>query len=89
MIGDSDDETNFLHKSLWTDGQVSKLRKTFPSNSFGNTKLSETQLSKMAQLGEFMPLTPPKMARSLEKLLEIKIILNWANTFQFLYRVRV
>ena len=30
----------------------------------------------MAQLGEFMPLTPPKMARSLEKLLEIKIILN-------------
>ena len=30
----------------------------------------------MAELGEFMHLTPPKMARSLEKLLEIKIILN-------------
>ena len=48
-IGDSNDETNFSHKSLLTtDRQVSGLRKTFANNSSANIKLSKTQLSKIA-----------------------------------------
>ena len=46
-IGDSNDETNFSHKSLLTDRQVSGLRKTF-ANSSTNIELSKTQLSKIA-----------------------------------------
>ena len=33
LIGNSDDETNFSHKLLWTDAQVSKLRQTFSNGS--------------------------------------------------------
>ena len=33
MIGNSDDETNFPHKLLITDRQVSHLRNDFPNNS--------------------------------------------------------
>ena len=47
-IGDSNDETNFSHKSLLTDRQVSGLRKTFANNSSANIRLSKTQLSKIA-----------------------------------------
>ena len=48
------DETNFSHKSLFTNTQVSKVRKTFPNVSSANIKLSKTQLSKMVQIEGFL-----------------------------------
>ena len=47
MIGDSNDETNFPHKLLLTDRQVSNIRKAFSNNSSADIKFSKTQLSKM------------------------------------------
>ena len=51
VIGDFNDETNFPHKLLLNDRQVSRFRKAFPNNSPANIKLSKTQLSNMVQLG--------------------------------------
>ena len=42
VVGDSNDENNFLHKLLLTNIQVSKLRKAFSNNSSVNIKLSKT-----------------------------------------------
>ena len=52
MIGDN--ETNFLHKLLLTNRQVSNLRKAFANNLSADIKLSKTQLSKMIQSGGFL-----------------------------------
>ena len=52
MIGDN--ETDFPHKLLLTNRQVSNLRKTFANNSSADIKLSKTQLSKMMQSGGFL-----------------------------------
>ena len=54
IVGDSDDENNFLHKFLLTNTQVSKLRKAFANNSSANVKSSKTQLHKIVQSGEFL-----------------------------------
>ena len=54
MIGDSNDEDNFLHELLLTNSQVSSIRKKFSNNSSANTKFSKTQLSKMIQSGGFL-----------------------------------
>ena len=54
IISNSDDETNFPHKSSLTDKQVANLRKAFANNSSTNIKLSKTQLSKMIQSGRFI-----------------------------------
>ena len=54
MVGNFNDETNFLHKLLLTNRQVVHLRKTFENNSSVNMKLAKTQLSKMIQLGRFL-----------------------------------
>ena len=51
MIGD---ETNFPHKLLLTDRQVSRSRKAFANNLSGDIKLSKTQLSRIAQSGGFI-----------------------------------
>ena len=51
MVGNSDDETNFLHKLLLTNRQVANLRKAFANYLSTDMKLSKTQLSKMMQLG--------------------------------------
>ena len=40
-------ETNFPHKLLWTNTQVSKIRKAFANGSSANTKFAKPQLSKM------------------------------------------
>ena len=48
IISDSK-ETNFIHKSLRTNGQVSKLHKAFANNSPANMKLSKTRLSEKVQ----------------------------------------
>ena len=52
MIGDNED--NFPHELLLTNRQVPNLRKSFANNSSTDIKLSETQLSKMIQSGEFL-----------------------------------
>ena len=54
VISDCNDETNFLHKLLLTDTQVSRHHKAFASGSSANTKLSKTELSKMVQLVEYL-----------------------------------
>ena len=51
MIGNSDDETNFQHKLLFTNREVANLCKSFANNSSVSTKLSKTQLSKIVQSG--------------------------------------
>ena len=43
MIGDN--ETNFSHKLLLTNRQVSNLRKAFANHLSADIKLSKTQLS--------------------------------------------
>ena len=54
MIGNSDDNTNFPHKLLLTNRQVSSLRKAFAKNTSTDIKLSKIQLSKMIQSGGFL-----------------------------------
>ena len=41
FIANSNDETNFLHKLLLTDTQVSKICKAFANGSAANTKFSK------------------------------------------------
>ena len=52
MIGDN--ETNFPHKLLLTNRQVSNLRKAFANHLSADIKLSKLQLSKMIQSGGFL-----------------------------------
>ena len=47
LIESFNDETNFPHKLLLTDTQVSKIRKAFANGSLANIKFSKTQLSKI------------------------------------------
>ena len=49
LIGNSNYETNFLHKLLLTDTQVSGIRKAFANGSSSNIKFSKTQFSKIIQ----------------------------------------
>ena len=53
MICNSDDETNFPHKLLLANRQVTNLRKAFANQTSTDVKLSKTQLSKMIQLAGF------------------------------------
>ena len=54
IVGDSNDENNFPHKSLLTNTKVSKLRKAFTKNFSVNIKLSKTKLHKIVQSGGFL-----------------------------------
>ena len=47
VVGDSNDENNFLHKLLLTNTQI-------PNNSSSNVKLSKTQLHKIKKSGGFL-----------------------------------
>ena len=49
MIGSSNDETNFPHKLLLTNAQVSKIRKAFANGLSANIKISITKLTEMIQ----------------------------------------
>ena len=49
-----DNKTNFPHKLLLTNRQVSNLRKSFSSHSLTDIKLSKTQLLKIIQSGGFL-----------------------------------
>ena len=65
MVGD--DETNFPHKLLFSNRHVENLHKAFANESSTDTKLSKTQLSKMAQSGRFV-------GRLLDPLLKIALL---------------
>ena len=52
MIGNNG--TNFPHKLLLTNRQVSSFRKSFGNNSSADIKLSKTELSKKIQSGGFL-----------------------------------
>ena len=54
MIGNSDDETNFPHKLLLANRQVTNLHEALANYLSTDIKLSKTQLSKMIQLGGFL-----------------------------------
>ena len=54
MTGSSNYETNFPHRLLLTNTQVSRLCKTFANNASANIKLSRTQLYKIEQSGGFL-----------------------------------
>ena len=49
-----DNETNFPHKLLLTNKQVSNLHQAFVNHSSTDIKLSKAQLSKMIQAGGFL-----------------------------------
>ena len=54
VVGDSNYENNFPHKSLLTNIQVLRLGKAFPNSSSANTKVSKTQFHKIGHLGRFL-----------------------------------
>ena len=54
IIGNSVDNTNFPHKLLLTNRQVSSLLKASAKNTSIDIMLSKTQLSKMIQSGGFL-----------------------------------
>ena len=54
MLGNSDDETNFPHKLLLTNRQVTTLCKAFANYLSTDIKYSKTQLSKMIQSRGFL-----------------------------------
>ena len=54
MIGNSNDESNFPHKLLLTDGEVSSLRKAFANHSSTDIKFLKTQLLKIIQSRGFL-----------------------------------
>ena len=54
MTGNSDDNTNFSHELLLTNGQVANLGKAFAKNTSTDIMLSKTQLSKMIRSGGFL-----------------------------------
>ena len=49
-----DNKTNFLHKLLLTNRQVSNLCKAFVNHLSADIKPSKTKLSKMIQSGRFL-----------------------------------
>ena len=49
-----DNKSNFPHKLLLTNRQVSNLRKAFANHLAADIKLSKTQLFKMIQSGGFL-----------------------------------
>ena len=54
MMSNSNDETNFPHKSLLTNRQVPNLRKYFANYASSDIKLSKSRLSKMIQSEGFL-----------------------------------
>ena len=54
IVGNSDDETNFPHRLLLSNRQVTNLCEAFANHTSTDIKLSKTQLSKMIQLAGFL-----------------------------------
>ena len=53
--GSSNNKTNFRHKLLLANKQVSKIRKAFANGSSAKIRVSKTQLSNFLQLGGYRP----------------------------------
>ena len=51
LIDNSNDESNFSHKLLLTNIEVSKICEAFANDSWANIKFPKIQLSKIVQLG--------------------------------------
>ena len=68
VVGNSNDNTNFLHKLLFTDRQVANIRKAFANNFSTDAKFSKTQLLKMSQSGGFLGNFLSKLAGPLMKV---------------------
>ena len=78
FIASSNDETNFRHKLLLTNTQVSKIRKA--NGSSANMKFSKTQLSKIVQSGGLMGIND--LIAPIKGLLSVpKIIYNKIENF--------
>ena len=77
-----DGETNFLHKLLLTDRQVTNLCKAVSDNSSVDVKLSKTELSKIIKsrrflgrlLGSFLKVGLPLMQNVLQQLAKRMLI---------------
>ena len=54
VVGDSNDENNFVHKLLLTNTQVSEIRKDFTNGSSANIKLWKIQLHSVGQSDGFL-----------------------------------
>ena len=54
VVGDSNDENNFSHKLLLTNGQVLRRCKAFANSSSAYTKLSKRHLHKTGQSEGFL-----------------------------------
>ena len=54
IVGDFNNETNFPHKLLLTNTQVSKLHKAFAKVRAANLKSPKTQLHKIGKPGAFL-----------------------------------
>ena len=68
VIGNSNDKTNFPHKLLLTDTQVTKTRNAFANSSSANIKFSKTQLSKIIKSGGFNFLDLLNLAKLVYKI---------------------
>ena len=55
VVDDFTNEINFTSKLLWTNTQVSYIFKAFENDSSANINFSKAQLSKIVQLGRFLP----------------------------------
>ena len=64
MVGNSNDNTNFLHELLLTNRQVANIRKAFANHS----SIEKTQFSKMIQSGGFLGNLLGKLAGPLMKV---------------------
>ena len=72
IVGDSNDEENFLYKLLLTNTKVLRFRKAFTNNSSANIKSSKTQLRKIGQSGGFLGrLFRPSLKNGLKNLLKL------------------
>ena len=67
MIGNSDDEANFLHKLLLTNRQVANIRKASANHTSADIKLSKAQLTKI-QKGGFLRFLAPLLKSRLPLL---------------------
>ena len=67
MIGNSDDEANFPHKLLLTDGKVANIRIAFANHTSTDIKFSKAQLTKM-QKGGFLRFLAPLLKSRLPLL---------------------
>ena len=68
MVSNSNDDTNFPHELLLTNGQVANICKAFAKNTSTDIKLSKTKLSKMIQSGGFLGNLLGKLAGPLMKV---------------------